>query len=151
MIDPRLRFDGTTRELAAALDASPEVRQRRDERGRGWLHVISFNTQFTEDQVDLLVMGGFSVNEPDTDGNTPLHHSRLRACTRALLRHGADPNARNRDRCTPIHSAASRGYTDLLSMRVAAGGDLHALGAKAANGETRATRRVRPRWTWFWG
>ena len=169
-----LMFDGSTEELAEQLAHDPALATRRDDAGRTLLHRISFNSQFTPDQVELLLVRGCKVGELDGGGNTPLHHSRLRACTRALLRHGADPNARNAAGWTPIHTAASNGYTDLCALMVEAGGDINALtadgrsawdlrfrtsdaerellalGARAARGETKPTPRVKPRWAWFW-
>jgi ankyrin repeat protein len=43
-----------------------------------------------------------------------------------LLRHGADPNARQRSSFTPLHSAAHNGQTEMVLLLLAAGADIAA-------------------------
>ena len=58
------------------------------------------------------------VNIPGKEGWTPLHvaaYLNRLECTRVLLMLGANPNAKNNNALTPLHIAASRGYTDILN------------------------------------
>lgn len=61
--------------------------------------------------IDLLVRAGTPVSLPDRGGATPLHRAiraRSAAAVRCLLSHGADVNARSKERgSTPLHLAVT--------------------------------------------
>ncbi len=62
-----------------------------------------------EQLMGILGSRGFSINNTDNYGNTPLHiavMSREREYVRALVSHGADPNIMNDIELTPLHLAA---------------------------------------------
>lgn len=59
--------------------------------------------------MDILGSRGFSINQTDDFGNTPLHiaiMSRDKEYIRALVRYGADPNIKSNIELTPLHLAA---------------------------------------------
>jgi hypothetical protein len=60
------------------------------------------------------------------DGNTPLHFAASKGCTevaRLLLRHGADPNAQDKNGETPLHIAASEGHVGIVKLLLEHGAD----------------------------
>ena len=78
-------------------------------------------------QVRKLVKDGSLVKVRDADGASPLMHAALNAsadCVKLLLRHGADPNARNIEGATALIWAAD----DPVKTRIllAAGADVNA-------------------------
>jgi len=69
-----------------------------------------------------LIDSGASVHAKNAnDGNTPLHECIHPAIMRALLRAGADPNAKNKYGNTPLIVALNSGNAELLRILVAAG------------------------------
>jgi ankyrin repeat protein len=82
------------------------------------------------DRVEAALQAGFGVDaaHSQTD-DTILHHAsthgHLPTVLRAL-RHRANPNARNRQGCTPVWFAAYRGSAAVLAALLAAGGDVNA-------------------------
>ena len=82
-----------------------------------------------EDVLELLLKRGADVNGcPPGFYQTALHcavEGRHRmACAASLLRHGANPNARDYKDDTPLHCAASRNwYTGIVPLLINAGGN----------------------------
>lgn len=70
------------------------------------------------------------VRERDGEGSTGLHLAVAHPeCVRALLEHGADPNARDAgDNAYPLHFAAANGYLESVRALLDAGGDVHGFG-----------------------
>jgi hypothetical protein len=68
----------------------------------------------------LLIINGAKINQPDQQGQTPLHdfvdRGMLGVAT-LLIENGADPwLASNQLRITPLHRMADRGYSQLLEL-----------------------------------
>eukprot|EP00953_Heterococcus_sp_UTEX-ZZ885_P039196 20104-Heterococcus_DN1.PRE.1 len=87
---------------------------------------------------DFLISQGLSVHAVDDSGCTALHHAASRssdsATMRVLLAHGADVNAVDVQRGTPLHCASQSGHLDKVDVLIAAGADVirsDALGATA--------------------
>jgi len=71
------------------------------------------------DQIKRHIYWGTDVNQPDPQGETPLHVAARRGrliIARELLKSGADPNARNRAGETPLQVALTGGKTQLASV-----------------------------------
>lgn len=73
------------------------------------------------------------LSEVDVYGNTPLHAARKATVTEALIKAGADINARTKDGNTALSLAAARGYPKIVSLLLAADADIN---TKANNGNT---------------
>ncbi len=77
--------------------------------------------------VSFCLLHGFDANRAESEmGTTPLHY----ACkldyfdvARALLEHGADPNAICQTDDTPIHCAVKNGNAELVDALIQRGGD----------------------------
>jgi hypothetical protein len=95
------------------LDASPPLRDARDEQGRTPLHAAALANQTTV--ITELLARGADTNARDANGETPLHLAarrlRIEAAT-LLIRHGADLDARNLAGQTPVTLAATLGPDD---------------------------------------
>ncbi|AWI09494.1 PQQ-binding-like beta-propeller repeat protein [Ereboglobus luteus] len=117
------------RRLGADVDA-------RDANGRTPLHYAAlcvseeqFMDLHTEDAIeDLVTHGGADPNIGDNDGNTPLHlalrNPRVgRYASRALLKHGANPFAKNKTGRTPedimVELDVRKGYDEAIREYVA--------------------------------
>ena len=87
--------------------------------------------------LDAALAAGAALDAPDpTFGVTPLAWAALEGRTEtanALLRRGADVDARNRDGSSPLHSAAFMGRAAVAESLLNAGADPN---ARAAGGET---------------
>ena len=69
---------------------------------------------------EALLAAGANPNARDIEGGTPLHSSRTATAVNALIAAGADPNARTVHGSTPLYEARSAG---VLSALIAAGAD----------------------------
>jgi cytohesin len=110
------------------------------------LRPLVFAAGGAEDEiVELLLESGADPNSADPRGKTPLHwaiarafvefeeaykvdemrefRDRKRRIVRMLLDAGADPEARDRDRRTPLHAAAYAGDVEMARMILDAGAD----------------------------
>lgn len=88
--------------------------------------------------VSYLIAAGAAVNAPSQNSLrvTPLHSAaagRHLEVAQILLKHGADPNARQAGGFTPLHAAAQNGHLDMIRQLLLAGADLQ---ARADNGQT---------------
>jgi ankyrin repeat protein len=68
--------------------------------------------------VRLLLAWRANANIKDDNGNTPLHITTSATIARFLIEHGADVNAYNRLRQTPLHAAAFYGSGDIIDILV---------------------------------
>jgi len=75
----------------------------------------------SEEAVYCLIYHGASVHARDNSLGTPLHDCRNPAIMRALLKAGADPNAKNFLGATPLMKAVINGHEALLPILLAAG------------------------------
>jgi hypothetical protein len=167
-------FEQSTSALASLLEDFPQIGKLRDTKRHSLLHFLSFNREFEQRQVELLVSAGCDVNEADLDGNTPLHFARYSKFVEALCKLGANPRAHNSQGDEPIHRAAASGFVDICQELVSCGADINAkdrtgktawdlrpdsleienqlyeLGARSGLGKTVRTVTESPRWEWFW-
>lgn len=77
----------------------------------------------------LFLLAGFSPNQRDSYGGTPLIYvsrGRLVNLARKLLRAGADPNLRSANDWTPLMAASWGGNSSLVKALVEAGADVNA-------------------------
>jgi uncharacterized protein len=75
---------------------------------------------------ELLAKGTLKADERDAFGQTALSYTRDPAVVAVLLRHGADPDARDSDGDTLLMEAARAGNADLARTLVAGGADVNA-------------------------
>lgn len=67
--------------------------------------------------VDLLVQLGANVSLQDSEGDTALHYAAFGnqpMTAAALLKGGADGNKLNKNKCSPLHVAVNKGYTEVV-------------------------------------
>jgi cytohesin len=72
--------------------------------------------QGVADVIELLLSLGAGVNARDDWGDTPLQWTGRRDLAELLLSHGAEIDAKNDDGETPLHSAAARGYAEVVEL-----------------------------------
>jgi ankyrin repeat protein len=110
--------------LSMSTNAKRKPRQRAiaDRANSAALQHAAFCGQ--SEQIITLIAAGTDVNEPDSDGDTPLMLAAARGHTRIitmLLREGAKLNAHNDEGQTALHQAAHRGHTEATQVLLAAG------------------------------
>lgn len=125
--------------LIHALVAAGGDIHARSYRGRSALHAAAEAS--SPEIITLLAAAGLDVDGPDEESSTPLHlavssrgnwsslygeEPTWRSRTFALLEADADPNVRNGQGDTPLHLAAGRPDTVLVSGLVRAGADVDA-------------------------
>lgn len=79
--------------------------------------------------MQALVKGGANVNEPDSDGMTPLVaacHTSQHELVKELLAARADPNLAEADGQTPLIAAAENGNVQMIQNLLEAGADVDA-------------------------
>jgi ankyrin repeat protein len=120
--------------LLAPLFATAQPLDTGADRGRELLEAV----KAAESERALVLLDGVrDVDQPEPDGMTPLHYSVLNndlAVTQALLRAGADVNARTRYEVSPIYLAAQNGSAELTRLLLDNGAN--------ANGVYREGERV---------
>lgn len=90
------------------------------------------------DCAQYLIAAGARVNSPSKNqaNVTPLHSAVAGShpdLVKLLLKHGADPNARQQSDFTPLHAAAQNGDLDSIRALLFEGADVN---ARAADGKT---------------
>jgi len=102
--------------LLAPLFATAQPLDTGADRGRELLEAV----KAAESERALVLLDGVrDVDQPEPDGMTPLHYAVLNndlAVTQALLRAGADVNARTRYEVSPIYLAAQNGSAELTRL-----------------------------------
>ncbi len=102
---------------------------------RGGKHSKKFGT-FDRDSPEcalLLIEAGANINEPDNDGQTPMHvaaSSEAVDCLLLLLDKGVNTESRNRYGETPLHVSCKFGNIKYTQVLVGRGGDIRALDGK---------------------
>eukprot|EP01059_Diplonema_ambulator_P034002 TRINITY_DN7418_c0_g1_i1.p1 TRINITY_DN7418_c0_g1~~TRINITY_DN7418_c0_g1_i1.p1 ORF type:complete len:185 (+),score=43.17 TRINITY_DN7418_c0_g1_i1:48-602(+) len=74
----------------------------------------------------LLIKYGWSVNEKDARGKTPLHYASINGCTEiasALISNGANVNSKDKWGQTPLHLASHYGDTRMCLLLLKSGTD----------------------------
>jgi ankyrin repeat protein len=117
--------------------------------------------------VDLLLAHGARVDDPDADGNTPLHFIAQRFdyidAVQVLLRYGAKATVKNFNGDTPLHKAAdgrnglSHGQTvldneraqdEMINLLQEAGSDAGLMDQENVGDKTPRQIRKETRYTW---
>lgn len=139
-VDPRLIVERDRRRIAIAkilIDAKADL-DLHDGYGATALAAAIYKRY--DDLALLLMTAGANVNTKTriyidgTDNITPLHRATDRPrLVKAMLEHGADPNARDSAGHTPLHWAVQSAAAETVRLLVAAGADVN---AKDNDGET---------------
>ncbi|KAJ2615063.1 hypothetical protein H4S08_001420 [Coemansia sp. RSA 1365] len=66
--------------------------------------------------LQYLIRNGGDVNIVDSDGDTPLHICEDRECAALLLAQGADPETRNYEGLTPVHTTLENEATEVTEL-----------------------------------
>jgi ankyrin repeat protein len=121
--------DGVRRELAS----QPSLGRLKDEEGTPILHHAA---EALSTKIAAAVLAhGSTVGDRDANEQTALHRvSDMRAASQAcaarmtkfLIEHGADPNARNWDKVTPLHQAVRARNVAVVEILLACGADPNA-------------------------
>jgi ankyrin repeat protein len=102
--------------LQAPLTATAQPLDTSADRGRELLEAV----KAAETERALVLLDGVrEVDHPEPDGMTPLHYAVLNndlTVTQALLRAGADVNARTRYEVSPIYLAAQNGSAEMTRL-----------------------------------
>lgn len=110
------------------INAGADV-NNKTESGRTPLHHLAFNYS-TSEAIELLIIHGADPNAKSLNGSTPLHFARARENAEVLIAHGADVNAEYSDGVykgrTPLHQAATSGYSEVVEVLINNGADLTA-------------------------
>lgn len=100
-------------EAIAALK-SPFI---QDDTGRSLLHFVC-DEGYSDDLLSYLIDTGIPVNSKDNDGNTALHRAAFKgrkSLYKMLLSHGADINAKNRKKYTPLCMATKANKPEMVA------------------------------------
>ena len=77
---------------------------------------------------EMLTADPSLVSAIDEEGQTPLHRATSGAIADVLLKSGADPHAKDKRGCTPLHFAAMNGYQAVAVALLACGAEVNAKG-----------------------
>jgi ankyrin repeat protein len=103
----------------------------RDRSGQTVLHQLVKADIFPENgirkqpSINWLIERGMKVDIQDSQGNTPLHFARELEVVDTLLRHGANPNARNHQGDTPLRTHTKDPYS-VIERLIQKGVDVNA-------------------------
>ena len=81
---------------------------------------------FNKEFLDRLIQNNVEINNPDFDGDTPLHFAVMNNNIEAveyLLENGANANVKNKDGITPLHIAVKEKNYDITARLLDAGAD----------------------------
>jgi ankyrin repeat protein len=98
--------------------------------GGNLFHILD-HTLASEDFILLLKRKGFSIDESDDYGNSPLHFAILTGrndYARSLINQGADINIKNRSDLSPLHLAVLLNNTGLVKDLLRRGAELNQKG-----------------------
>jgi uncharacterized protein len=136
LLEKGMPLDVFTASMAGARDALVDLIATNPESAGaysrdGWtpLHLASFFGQ--PGIAEILIACGAEVNARSRNPmqNMPLHAAaagRNRDALRALLEHGADPNARQHGGWTALHAAAQNGDVEMVRLLLGGGADADA-------------------------
>jgi len=126
---------GKRAQIARLLARDPELVNAYSEDGFQPLGLACFFGH--QETAEYLIKAGARVNSPSKNKMkvTPLHSATAgghTAIVKLLLKHGADPNAREDGDFTPLHAAAQNGDVESIRALLFNGADSH---AKTAEGK----------------
>ena len=102
----------------------------KGENGGNIFHILD-QTMVTEDLILLLKKKGFSINEPDDYGNSPLQYAILAGendYARSLIHQGADLNFRNKLELSPLHLAVLLNNKEIVTDLLKKGAEINLRG-----------------------
>ncbi|KAJ1729302.1 hypothetical protein LPJ61_003593 [Coemansia biformis] len=106
--------DGDLARVRALVEGDSAMANASDENGYTPLHAAA---SWKHLQVlRYLLDNGGSVNIVDADGDTPLHICEDRECAALLLSRGADPEKRNHEGLTPVHTTLENEATEVTEL-----------------------------------
>lgn len=92
----------------------------RGPNGGNIFHLLD-ETTFSDDLISVIKAKGFSIDEPDNEGNTPLHYAILsdnREYAKSLIGQGAKMDILNSSRLSPLHIAVFLNEPEMVETLV---------------------------------
>ena len=104
------------------------IKMRADVKKPDVVHRPPISYAMNKECIKLLVDAGCDVTMPDDEGLTPMHWAVYDKCDTfdLLKKYGADINAYDINRRTPLHIAAQLGYEKQIVYLLVAGANYHA-------------------------
>jgi ankyrin repeat protein len=122
----KLITDGNLEDIISIIKKNPKIVNSTNKDGQTALHVATYNTQYTNEVVNILLKNGANPNSKDILKRTPLHLSRWADASKALVNAGATVDARDKDGRTPLHYVSEKGYCDIAELLLKLGADVNA-------------------------
>ena len=82
-------------------------------------NLLHYVANYNEQNIaEALIKAGADVNAKNNDNETPLHVTNNAQIAEALIKYGADVNAKNKNDSTPLHKAVHKQKLDLVEILI---------------------------------